>query len=113
MNLAARLRPQTLDEFYGQEHLIGPNSILRKMIESQTISSMIFWGPPGSGKTTLANLIAKSVKANFYHLSAVETGKADLQKIIREAEKQLSSLSGDSIAKFIPDRGLQNDKQTH
>jgi putative ATPase len=87
MNLAYRMRPQTLEKFFGQEHLVGPTSILRLMIESGNISSMIFWGPPGSGKTTLANIIAKSVNANFYTLSAVETGKADLQKIIKEAEK--------------------------
>src|SRR5271166_2733638 len=58
------------------------------MIENHSISSMIFWGPPGSGKTTIADIIAKSVNADFHHLSAVETGKADLQKIIRLAEEQ-------------------------
>jgi|SRR5579885_1926051 len=86
MNLAYRMRPKTLNEFFGQEHLVGKNGIIRKMIENGNISSMIFWGPPGSGKTTLANIIARSVNARFYQLSAVETGKADLQKIIKEAE---------------------------
>ncbi|HZE86885.1 MAG TPA: replication-associated recombination protein A [Methylomirabilota bacterium] len=87
MNLAYRLRPQTLKEFFGQGHLVGKNKILQKMIETQTISSMIFWGPPGSGKTTLAYLLAKASNATFHHLSAVETGKADLQKIIKLAEE--------------------------
>src|SRR5437016_5909741 len=88
MNLAYRLRPQTLSEFFGQGHLVGKDKIIQKMIETQTVSSMIFWGPPGSGKTTLAYLIAQASKADFHHLSAVETGKADLRKIIEEAEKK-------------------------
>ncbi len=86
MNLAYRLRPQNLSEFVGQEHLVGKDKIIQKMIETQTVSSMLFWGPPGSGKTTLAYLIANASKAEFHHLSAVETGKADLRKIIIEAE---------------------------
>jgi len=87
MNLAYRLRPQFLDEFVGQEHLVGKDKIIQKMIETQTVSSMLFWGPPGSGKTTLAYLIANASKAEFHHLSAVETGKADLRKIITQAEE--------------------------
>ncbi|MEK7571354.1 MAG: replication-associated recombination protein A [Patescibacteria group bacterium] len=87
MNLAYRMRPQTLEEYIGQEHLVGKNKLLQKMLETGNISSMIFWGPPGSGKTTLANLIAQAARADFHHLSAVETGKADLMKIIREAEE--------------------------
>src|ERR1039457_1253080 len=90
MNLAFRMRPQTIDEFAGQEHLVGKGKLLRQMIEKGSISSMIFWGPPGTGKTTLAHLIAKSVNADFHHLSAVETGKADLQKIIKLAEEKLA-----------------------
>ncbi len=88
MNLAYRLRPQSIEEFFGQEHLVGEGKLLRKMLKEETLSSMLFWGPPGSGKTTLAHLIAKATKATFHHLSAVETGKADLMKIIREAEEQ-------------------------
>jgi len=86
MNLAFRLRPQTLKEFFGQGHLVGKDKIIQKMIETGTVSSMIFWGPPGSGKTTLAYLIANASKSKFHHLSAVETGKADLKKIVLEAE---------------------------
>ncbi|MGI8419983.1 MAG: replication-associated recombination protein A [Candidatus Levyibacteriota bacterium] len=85
-NLAYRMRPQTLDEYVGQEHLVGQDKILRKMLESQTVASMIFWGPPGSGKTTLAHLIAQSVDADFQQLSGVTSGKADLMKIIERAK---------------------------
>lgn len=87
MNLAYQLRPRTLEEFFGQEHLVGKDKILKKMIETGNISSMLFWGPPGSGKTTLAYLVAKASKANFHHLSAVETGKADLRAVIKQAEE--------------------------
>ncbi len=91
MNLAYRIRPQTFEEFVGQIDLVGKDKILRKMIESKQLSSMIFWGPPGSGKTTLAHLIAKATNADFHHLSAVETGKADLRRIIALAEKSLKN----------------------
>jgi putative ATPase len=87
MNLAYRMRPQTLDEFVGQEQLVGDNKLLRKMLETGTLTSMIFWGPPGSGKTTLAHLIAKATDAEFYQLSGVTSGKADLLKIAEEAKK--------------------------
>jgi len=86
-NLAYRMRPQTLDDYAGQEHLIGKNGIIRKMIENQTVSSLIFWGPPGSGKTTLAYLIAKETNADFHALSGVTSGKADLMTIVKEAQR--------------------------
>lgn len=85
MNLAFRMRPQSLDEFVGQEHLVGKGSIIRRMIEGKFLFSIIFWGPPGSGKTTLAYIIAKSLSAEFFHLSAVESGKEELRKIITAA----------------------------
>lgn len=91
MNLAYLMRPQTLDEFVGQEQLVGENKLLRKMLETGTVSSMIFWGPPGSGKTTLAHLIAIASKAEFHQLSGVTSGKADLLKIVeiaRESQKK-------------------------
>lgn len=100
MNLALRLRPQTLEEFIGQHHLVGQGKILRKMIESGNIFSMILWGPPGSGKTTLAYLIAKATKAKFYHMSAVETGKAELRKIIKETENNHAILFIDEIHRW-------------
>lgn len=86
-NLAFRMRPQTLEEYVGQEHLVGQDKILRKMIESKTLSSILFWGPPGSGKTTLAHLIAQAVDADFHQLSGVTSGKADLLRTIEEAKK--------------------------
>jgi putative ATPase len=87
MNLAYRLRPQTLDEFVGQEQLVGENKLIRKMLETGTLTSMIFWGPPGSGKTTLAHLIAKATKADFHQLSGVTSGKADLLKVVEIAKQ--------------------------
>lgn len=87
MNLAARMRPQTLDEFVGQEELVGEGKILRRMIDSRQLSSIILWGPPGSGKTTLASIIAHETDADFYQLSAVSTGKEDLNKIIKIAKE--------------------------
>ena len=86
MNLAYRLRPQSLDEFVGQEHLVGQGKILHRMIEQKTLSSMIFWGPPGSGKTTLAYIIAKESNAHFYSFSGVEAGKKDLQEILKRVQ---------------------------
>ena len=86
MNLAYRLRPQNLEEFVGQEHLVGPDKILRKMIEEKTLFSMILWGPPGSGKTTLAYIISNESNARFHSFSGVETGKAELKEILRSAQ---------------------------
>lgn len=94
MNLAYRMRPQKLGNFFGQEHLVGPDKILRIMIEGKTLFSMILWGPPGSGKTTLAQIISKSTNSDFHAFSAVQTGKEDLKKIINIAkENQNSSTS--------------------
>lgn len=76
------MRPQKLSEVVGQDHLIGKGNVLRRMIEGESLSSMIFWGPPGSGKTTLASLVARESEADFHALSAVTTGKEDLRKII-------------------------------
>lgn len=86
--LAERLRPRYLDEFCGQEHLVGNNSVLRKLIESGNIPSFILWGPPGVGKTTLAWIIANTLKRPFYHLSAVHSGVKDVRETIEKARKQ-------------------------
>jgi len=83
--LAARLRPRTLDEFVGQVHLVGPGRALRRAIDSDRVGSMILWGPPGSGKTTLARLIAQVTSAVFESLSAVEAGIPDLRRIVAAA----------------------------
>jgi len=86
--LAERLRPRTLDGYIGQEHLIGKGAVLRKMIESGNIPSLILWGPPGVGKTTLAKIIANTLERPFYTLSAVNSGVKDVRGIIEKAKKQ-------------------------
>ena len=86
--LAERLRPRTLDDYIGQEHLVGKNSVLRKMIESGNISSLILWGPPGVGKTTLAKIIANTLERPFYTLSAINSGVKDVREVIEKAKKQ-------------------------
>jgi putative ATPase len=86
--LAERLRPKNLDEFYGQEHLVGKNAVLRKVIESGNIPSFILWGPPGTGKTTVAWIIAHTLKRPFFHLSAVHSGVKDVRETIEKAKKQ-------------------------
>ena len=84
--LASRLRPSTLDEFVGQEHLVGKGKILRQLIERDQISSMIFWGPPGVGKTTLASIIAGRTKAEFVNFSAVTSGIKEIKEVMNTAE---------------------------
>lgn len=84
--LANRVRPTTLEEFVGQKHLIGDKKILREIIDQDKIPSLIFWGPPGVGKTTLAEIIAKKTKANFITFSAVTSGINDIKKVMKEAE---------------------------
>ena len=86
--LAERLRPKDLDEFCGQNHLVRKNAVLRKLIESGNIPSVIFWGPPGVGKTTLASIIAHKLKRPFFHLSAVHSGVKDVRDTIEKAKKQ-------------------------
>ncbi len=83
--LAERLRPQTLDDFVGQQHLVGKGSVLRKMIDSGRIPSIILWGPPGVGKTTLANIISNVLEAPFYKLSAINSGVKDVRDVIEKA----------------------------
>lgn len=87
--LASLLRPQNLDEFIGQKHLVGPGKPLRQAIENHQIFSMIFWGPPGVGKTTLAKIIAKETNAEIHELSAVSAGKDDIKKIVAGANPTL------------------------
>ncbi|HIU56272.1 MAG TPA: replication-associated recombination protein A [Candidatus Ornithomonoglobus merdipullorum] len=85
--LAARLRPQTLEEYVGQSHIMGEGRVLRRLIENDRISSMIFWGPPGVGKTTLARLIARCTRAEFIDFSAVTSGIKEIRSVMRQAEE--------------------------
>ena len=85
--LASRMRPRSLNEFVGQQHLLGDNKLLKKMIESDNVSSMIFWGPPGVGKTTLARIIATKTESEFINFSAVTSGIKEIKKVMEDAEK--------------------------
>lgn len=89
--LAERIRPKTLSKFVGQEHLVGKNSILRRLIESDQLVSLIFWGPPGSGKTTLARIIANQTASHFVSYSAVSTGVGEIKKVVLEAKERLKA----------------------
>ncbi|EOS61273.1 hypothetical protein C815_00608 [Firmicutes bacterium M10-2] len=84
--LADRMRPETLDEYVGQKQLVAPGNLLRNMIENDQITSMIFWGPPGVGKTTLARIIAKQTKSNFIDFSAVQSGIKEIKEVMKKAE---------------------------
>lgn len=90
--LAERLRPQTLEQYQGQTHLIGDNGVISKLIQSSKIPSMILWGPPGVGKTTLARLIGKSVKKPFFTLSAINSGVKDVRQVIDQAKSRAGSI---------------------
>ena len=95
--LAERLRPSTLDNYIGQKHLVGPDAVLRRMIESGRISSFILWGPPGTGKTTLAHIIAKKLEVPFFTLNAVSSGVQDVREVIENAQKNRLFMKGNPI----------------
>lgn len=97
--LAWRMQPKSLEEFVGQDHILGPGMLLRRAIESDRISSLIFFGPPGTGKTALANLIARKTKATFKSLNAVTSGVSDIRKIVQDAKK--ASLTSRKTILFI------------
>ena len=99
--LPERMRPQTLDEYVGQRHLVGPGCILRNMIESGNLSSFILWGPPGVGKTTLAGIIAKTLNRDFYTLSAVSSGVKDVREVIDKAKGNSLFQQGAAPVLFI------------
>ena len=98
--LAARMRPRDLDEYLGQEQLVGAGRVLRKAIDAGQIPSMILWGPPGTGKTTLAAIAARRAKARFVALSAVSSGVAELRRVIEEA-KACRGATGERTVVFI------------
>ncbi len=97
--LASRLRPQTLDDYIGQEHLVGPGRMLRQMLQTDRISSMIFWGPPGVGKTTLARIIANMTHSSFVDFSAVTSGIKEIKDVMKQAESD--RLSGIKTMVFV------------
>lgn len=108
--LAEKLRPKTLDEVLGQEHLTGEKGTIRKMIENNALNSLIFWGPPGTGKTTLAEIISEKSGRTFYKLSAVSSGVKDVRDIIEEAKNQ-NLFSGKSPILFIDEIHRFNKSQ--
>ena len=97
--LAARLRPANLDEYVGQENLLGPGKVLRSLIERDQICSMIFWGPPGVGKTSLARIIAAMTRSNFVDFSAVQSGIKEIREVMKTAEA--SRLAGERTILFV------------
>ena len=86
--LAERMRPKSLDDYLGQNHLVGENAVLRKAIETGNLPSMIFWGPPGVGKTTLAGIVAEQLERPFHTLSAINSGVKDIRSVIEKARGQ-------------------------
>jgi putative ATPase len=108
--LADRIRPQTLAEFAGQQHILGPGTALQRMIERDALNSMILWGPPGSGKTTLARIIANTTQSHFVPFSAVMSGVPELRKVVKEAQSQLS-LYGRQTVLFVDEIHRLNKTQ--
>ena len=108
--LAARMRPRTLDEFVGQEHIVGAGHALRRAIEEDRVPSMVLWGPPGSGKTTLARIIASLTGSHFETVSAVSSGVADLRRVVAEAADRLGE-SGQRTILFIDEIHRFNKSQ--
>src|SRR5690348_769233 len=98
--LAARMRPRTLDEFVGQQHILGPGQLLRRAIEADRIQSLIFYGPPGTGKTSLAQIIAQKTKTRFERLSGVESNVADMRRVLAGAANRLAN-TGEPTILFI------------
>ena len=108
--LADRMRPRAFEEFVGQEHIVGKLSLLRRLIEEDNVPSMIFWGPPGTGKTTLAHIIAENTKANMERMSAITGGVDDIKKIVQKAKEYKQAYGKDTIL-FIDEIHRFNKRQ--
>src|ERR1043166_8209726 len=98
--LAERMRPRTLEEFVGQEHLLGAGRLLRQMVDAKALHSLVFWGPPGSGKTTLARLVAEAGGAEWASFSAVLSGVKDIRQAIDEAQRRFE-MHGQKTVLFV------------
>lgn len=109
--LADSMRPRNFEEFFGQQEIVGKGKLLRKLVENDELSSLIFWGPPGVGKTTLAQIIANQTKSYFVVLSAVDDGKAELRKIIKEAKERFNGLEKQKTILFIDEIHRWNKAQ--
>ncbi|MBI4993232.1 MAG: replication-associated recombination protein A, partial [Candidatus Magasanikbacteria bacterium] len=109
--LADRMRPRDFSEFVGQEEIVGKGKLLRKLVENDELSSIIFWGPPVVGKTTLAQIIANQTKSHFVVLSAVDTGKEELRKVVREAKDRLRGLERQRTILFVDEIHRWNKAQ--
>ena len=106
--LAARMRPQTIEEVVGQDHILGPGKLLRRVIEADRLTNVIFYGPPGCGKTTLAEVIAKATKRNFVRASGVLSNVADIRAICNRARNELG---GEGTILFIDELHRFNKSQ--
>src|SRR6478752_154024 len=108
--LAARMRPRTLEEYAGQRHLLGPGKLLRRVVESDRFTSLIFFGPPGVGKTSLAQLIARGTSSRFVNLSGVESNVADIRRAVEGAESA-RRLHGKTTTLFVDEIHRFNKSQ--
>ena len=109
--LSERMRPTKLEELAGQQHLVGKGSILRTAIENGNIPSMIFWGPPGSGKTTIANIIAHTLNVPFHQLSAISSGVKDVREVIEKAKQDIKEYK--AFEEALEKDGLINKKENY
>ena len=109
--LADRMRPRNFVEFVGQEEIVGKGKLLRKLVENDELSSIILWGPPGVGKTTLAQIITNQTKAHFVVLSAVDAGREELRKVVKEAKERLHGLERQRTILFVDEIHRWNKAQ--
>ena len=110
--LASRLRPKTLEEVVGQQHIIGKDKLLYRAIKADKLSSIIFYGPPGTGKTTLAKVIANTTSANFTQINATVAGKKDMEEVVRQAKEIRECMGRRQSCLSMRSIGLTKDSRT-